>query len=131
MAVKISTYAKNNDLCYRTVYNYFKKGLLRGITLPSGTILIEDDLSVEDKIVVYYEKSSEKITDFCNTKGWNIDKIIKGNSLDNKKLFFLELLKDISITKIITEDLDIFSFFNLKIIKQLLETQKRELIIIN
>lgn len=38
--IKISTYAKENDLCYKTVYNHFIKGILKGERLLTGTILI-------------------------------------------------------------------------------------------
>lgn len=41
--LKISQYAKVAGLCYRTIYNHFKQGKLKGIQLESGTILIYED----------------------------------------------------------------------------------------
>jgi len=42
--VKLSEYAKKLGVHYRTVWNYFKKGLIPGaFKLPSGTIIVPDD----------------------------------------------------------------------------------------
>lgn len=38
--IKISEYAKENSVTYRTVWNWVKKGLVKYEQLPSGTILI-------------------------------------------------------------------------------------------
>lgn len=44
MSIKLSEWAKQNGVHYRTAYNWFKKGKFPGkaIQLPSGTILVED-----------------------------------------------------------------------------------------
>lgn len=46
--IKLSTYAKRNDICYRTAYNHYKKGLIKGIQLKTGTILIYDEDNVKE-----------------------------------------------------------------------------------
>ena len=43
MRVKISQFAKENGLSYRTIWNYVKAGLLPFITTPTGTILIDKE----------------------------------------------------------------------------------------
>lgn len=145
MPVKISTYAKKNGLCYRTVYNYFKKGLIKGTVLPTGTILIEENENPQnEKIVIYCRESTsenksslenqiKRCIDFCNAKGWVVSKIVKeiGSGLNDQRPKFLDLLKDKSVTKIVVEHSDRFARFGLKPIKDLLELQKRELFIIN
>lgn len=41
---KLSWYAKENGLTYRTAYNHFKKGLIEGAyQLPTGTVVIPDE----------------------------------------------------------------------------------------
>lgn len=145
MAIKISTYAKNHGLCYRTVYNHFKQGLLKGIVLPTGTILIEENSApVDEKVVVYCRESTsenkaslenqvKRCLDFCNAKGWRVYKVVKeiGSGLNDKRQKFLDILTDFSITKIVVEHSDRFARFGLEPIKKLLELQKRELFIIN
>lgn len=49
MRKKISTYAKENDLCYKTVWRMVKRGELPYVKLPSGTILIEVEDEVNEK----------------------------------------------------------------------------------
>lgn len=38
--IKLSQYAKENAVTYRTVWNWVKKGIVKFEQLPSGTILI-------------------------------------------------------------------------------------------
>lgn len=144
MPVKISTYARKNGLCYRTVYNHFKQGLLKGVILPTGTILIDDEVFIDKKTVIYcrestsenkssLENQSKRCIDFCNAKGWKVSGVIKeiGSGLNDNRPKFLDLLKDSSIGRIVVEHSDRFARFGLKPIKELLSLQKRELFIIN
>jgi predicted site-specific integrase-resolvase len=145
--IKLSTYAKRNNLCYRTAYNYFHSGTLKGEQLESGTILVYDDQkdkSKIEKVAIYCRESTsenssslnnqiQRVSDFCTAKGWIIHKIIKeiGSGLNDKRPKFLSLLEDTSITKIVVEHNDRFCRFGIEPIKILLKSQGRELIIIN
>jgi predicted site-specific integrase-resolvase len=40
--MKLSVYAKQMGVTYRTAWNWYKKGILKGIQMPSGTIIIEN-----------------------------------------------------------------------------------------
>lgn len=144
MSVKISEYAKRNGLCYRTVYNHFKSGILKGKILPTGTILIDEEHAVLEKTVIYCRESTsenkssldnqvKRSIDFCNAKGWVISKVVKeiGSGLNDNRPKFLEILEDSSITRIVVEHSDRFARFGLKPIKSLLKQQNRELFIIN
>lgn len=144
MPVKISTYAKKNGLCYRTVYNHFKQGLLKGVVLSTGTILIDEESQSEGRTVIYCRESTsenksslenqiKRCLDFCGAKGWQVSKVIKeiGSGLNDQRPKFLELLKDESVKRIVVEHSDRFARFGLKPIKELLAIQKRELFIIN
>lgn len=42
--IKLSEYAKNNSICYKTAHRYWKNGFLMGKQLKTGTILIEVDI---------------------------------------------------------------------------------------
>lgn len=145
--IKLSTYAKKNNLCYRTAYNYFHAGTLKGEQLDSGTILVYDDQKdniKNEKIAIYCRESTsenvnslnnqiKRVSDFCAAKGWIVNKIIKeiGSGLNDKRPKFISLLEDTSITKIVVEHNDRFCRFGLEPIKILLKSQERELIVIN
>ena len=36
--MKLSEYAKQNNITYRTAFTHWKKGLIKGKQLPTGTI---------------------------------------------------------------------------------------------
>jgi hypothetical protein len=40
--MKLSEYAKQNNIGYQTAWLHYKKGLIKGKQLQSGTIVIED-----------------------------------------------------------------------------------------
>lgn len=145
--IKLSTYAKKNNICYRTAYNHFKKGLVKGVQLDTGTILVYDEQEVNsknEKIVIYCRESSsenkpslknqvERTVSYCNAKGWAVSKVVEeiGSGINDKRPKFLDLLEDQSVTKIVVEHSDRFCRFGLEPIKTLLKNQNRELIIIN
>jgi len=47
--MKLSDYAKKIGVSYRTAYNHWKKGLLKGHQLATGAIIVE--LDVEKSIL--------------------------------------------------------------------------------
>lgn len=40
--MKLSTYAKEVGINYKTAWRYYRQGLLKGYQLPTGTIIIEE-----------------------------------------------------------------------------------------
>ena len=147
MKIKLSKWAKNNGLTYRTAYQYFIDGRLDAIQLDTGTILVsEEDVKkkVEEKTVIYCRESSsenkpalenqlKRCSDFCAAKGWVISKTIKeiGSGLNDKRPKFLEIIEDKTITRIVVEHKDRFGRFGLEPIRRLLALNGKELFIIN
>jgi len=148
--IKLSTYAKNNCILYRTAYTHWAQGLIQGKQLSTGTILIEDNEEIEfknkkEKLVAVYsrvsssenknnlEKQSDRLISYANAKGYKVSNVIKeiGSGLNDERKKLYNLLDDDSIKTIIVEHKDRFSRFGLNYIKLLLEKQGRELIIIN
>lgn len=145
--IKLSEYAKNNSITYKTAYNYWIKGLLEGKQLPTGTILIKvteinnsDDLCVatyarvsssENKINL--DKQSERLRNYANAKGYKIHKEIKeiGSGLNDERKGLLSLMLDEKIKIIIVEHKDRFSRFGNNLIFNLLKLQNRKVEIIN
>jgi len=145
--MKISKYAKLVGLDRRTIYNHYRSGQLKGIQLPSGTILIDSPEKIKDKVeknVIYSREStsenrpslknqSERLTQFCVAKGWKVDLVVEevGSGLNDKRKKWLKIIEDESITRIIVEHKDRFCRFGLEPIRRLLESQGRELYIVN
>lgn len=57
--MKLSIYAKKMGISYRTAWNWFKSGKLKGVQMPSGTIITEDE---NNKDIIKELKESNKKT---------------------------------------------------------------------
>ena len=146
--MKLSTWAANQGISYKTAWNMYKNGLLNDISkkLPTGTIIItEKSLSnVEPKIVTYarvsssenknnLESQSKRLQDFCSAKGYSIYKNIKeiGSGLNDKRIMLDAILKDKSINIIVIEHKDRLARFGVSYIETLLLLDNRKIEYIN
>jgi predicted site-specific integrase-resolvase len=106
--MKLSQYAKQNDICYRTAWNRYKAGKINGAYQDeNGTIhvLVKDNRP--EYTVVYARVSSsenksnlksqsKRVQEFCSANGWVINEVIEecGSGLnDTRKKFISILLK--------------------------------------
>jgi predicted site-specific integrase-resolvase len=146
--MKLSRWAKQNNITYRTAWNMYKNGLLKDIAyeLPSGAIFVREEKNIqkEEKIITYarvsssenkdnLEKQSQRLQDYCFAKGYKIYKNVKeiGSGLNDNRKQLESILKDSSITKIVVEHKDRFSRFGNNYIEILLKLQGREIEYIN
>lgn len=149
--MKLSKYAKNHGLTYRTAYNHFKAGLIENAyQLPSGTVIIKDvaenvnSLPKELKVATYarvstsenksnMETQSDRIVSFANAKGYKISKIVKeiASGLNDKRPKLIDLLNDKSIDIIIVEHTDRLTRFGFNYIQTLMELDGRKIEVIN
>jgi len=144
---KLSEYAKEHNIHYRTAFNHFHKGLIEGAyQLPTGTIVIPDSYKAEkeERVVIYTRVSSsenkknldsqaERLVNFCNAKGWIVSEVVKeiGSGLNDNRKKLSKVLKDSSVTKIVVEHKDRFSRFGMSYIQQLLNDRGTEIVIVN
>jgi len=144
--IKLSEYAKNNCITYRTAYRHWEEGKLKGKKTPTGSILIvNDDIIESDPLVITYarvsssenksnlESQSERLRNYANAKGYKIYKEIKevGSGLNDNRKKLESILKDESIKIIVVEHKDRLARFGLNYINTLLELQGRRIEIIN
>lgn len=145
--IKLSTYAKNNCITYRTAYRHWEEGKIKGKKTHTGSILIEDcDVEVEyEPLVATYarvsssenksnlESQSERLRNFASAKGYKIHKEVKevGSGLNDERKKLEDLIKDDNIKIIIVEHKDRFSRFGLNLINILMEQRGRKIEIIN
>lgn len=144
--MKLSKWAKIQGISYQTAWNMFNAGkLANAYQLPTGTIIIDDNKQVQEfKTVIYarvsssenknnLESQAQRLIDYCNAKGWGVDKIVKeiGSGLNDNRKQLANILNDLSLNRIVVEHKDRFSRFGLNYIELLLKMQNRELIIVN
>ncbi len=142
---KLSEYAKDHGITYKTAYLHFKKSLIQGAyQLPTGTIVIPDDYQKPDickTVAVYARVSSsqnknnldnqaDRVSQFCNANGWIVKKIIKecASGLNDKRPKLIKLLSDKSIGRIAVEHSDRLTRFGFNYIQTLYHG---EIVVIN
>jgi putative resolvase len=147
--MKLSKWAKNNSVCYQTALNHWKRGLIKGKQLQTGTIVVfeEDNEVVENKelqVATYARVSSsenkdnletqqKRLIDYANAKGYkttlNIKEIASGLNDNRKKLN--DLLSNKNIDIILVEHKDRLTRFGFNYIELLLKNQGRKIEVIN
>ena len=147
MKKKISTYAKEHNVSYRTVWNMVKSNKLQYEKLPTGTILIldsENKSNSDIRVALYARVSSsenkvnldkqlERLENFAIAKGWKIVHSVKevGSGLNDKRIQLEKLLSKRDYDIILVEHKDRFSRFGVNYIENLLNQTNRKLYIIN
>lgn len=147
--MKLSQYAKKHNICYRTAFNHYHKGLIpNAYQLPSGTIIVPEDIEKvikKELVVATYarvsttenksnlETQSDRIVSYANAKGYKVKYIIKeiASGLNDNRPKLIDLLKDESVDIIIIEHKDRLTRFGFNYIETLLNTQNRKIEVIN
>jgi predicted site-specific integrase-resolvase len=133
--MKLSEYAKEQGICYKTAYRWFKKGLIpNSKQISTGTILINKEIkNPEDKIFIYCRVSNHsrkdemefqvnRCTEYSNAKGYSIEKVFKevaSGMNDNRKELWKMLNSNPTI--IIVENKDRLTRFGFNYLERLLE----------
>lgn len=145
---KLRDYADEHGVTYTTAYNHYKRGLIKGAyQLPTGTIVIPDDYSVENKteyIITYarvsssenkdnLERQSQRLIDFCNANGWKTHENIKeiGSGINENRTKLNKILSEAKATKIIVEHKDRLTRFGFTYIEQWAQQTQCEIIVLN
>lgn len=145
MKLKLSVWAKNHGVCYRTAWNYYRDGKIKTERLPSGMVVVIGEKKLKEEITVIYarvsssenkknlDEQAKRLEQFCVAKGWVIGKTIKeiGSGLNDNRKKLEKILSDKTITRIVVEHKDRLARFGLNYIKQLLEIDGREIVIVN
>ncbi len=117
--MKLNDYAKKQGISYRTAWQWFKDGKLKGIQMDTGTIIIDesDDQSKPIKVAVYARVSShemrenldrqaQRLSEYCIAKGWQVSLVVKeiASGVNDNRPKLIDILKDDSITVIVVEN---------------------------
>jgi putative resolvase len=89
--MKLSDYAKQVGVSYRTAWTWYKEGSIPGERLPSGTIIVtlNESNTNPNKVVAIYcrvsergskdnlNRQAERLTEYATAKGDKIHKVVK------------------------------------------------------
>lgn len=139
--MKLSQYAKELGICYRTAWNQFNNNLIPGAyKLPTGTIIIPDNIIENNNqkygVILYARTSSsqnKKLLDeqakrlelYAISKGYKIKQIIKefGSGLNDSRKQLTKILKENQYDKIIVEHKDRLTRFGFNLINLLTDNR--------
>jgi putative resolvase len=146
--MKLSQYAKQIGVTYRTAFRWWQNGDIRGYQLPSGTIVVtegeEPKVKPDGQVALYARVSShehlanldrqvERLEDYCAAKGYQVSKVVKeiGSGVNDNRAKFLALLEDQRITTIVVEHKDRATRFGFRYLDTLLKGQGRVIEVVN
>lgn len=146
MIMKLSTYAKELGISYRTAWKWFKEGKIKNAyKTESGTIIVpERAMDKPDYIITYarvsssenkknLETQSERLQEFCMANGWIIKENVKevGSGINDKRKKLEKILNNDEITKIVVEHKDRLTRFGFNYLEILLDKRGCKIIVIN
>ncbi|MCW5966918.1 MAG: recombinase family protein [Blastocatellales bacterium] len=111
--MKLSHYAKQLGVTYRTAWNWYIAGKLSGYQTPTGTIIVTEMNAVSaqtpnrsTKTVVYarvsaagnksnLESQTRRLLDYCAAKGYQVEQVVReiGSGVNDRRPGLLKLLR--------------------------------------
>jgi len=145
--MKLTNYAKQHGISYKTAWRWFKDGKLPGFQMDTGTIIVNGPALatvVKAKVAIYARVSStenkgnldsqaQRLTDYCAAKGYQVALTVKeiASGVNDTRPKLLKLLTDPSVTLIVVEHKDRLTRFGFNYITELLRMQGRQIEVIN
>lgn len=148
--MKLSKYAEKIGVKRATATKWFHKDLIKGAyQLPTGTIIVPDEIfnkkeNETGKTVIYARVSSperrktdleyqaKRMSDFCISNGWKIDRVIKevGSGLNDSRPKLMELFEGKrNIQRIVVEHKDRLTRFGFNYLLALAKARGIEIIV--
>ena len=148
--MKLSVYAHQLGISYRTAWRWFKAGKITGFQADTGTIIVTEPTvvtattAVHQKIAIYtrvsaaenqddLEGQAKRLLDYCAAKGYQVSAVVKeiGSGVNDTRPKLLKLLTNPSIGLIVVEHKDRLTRFGFNYLEQLLAMQGRQIEVIN
>lgn len=147
--IKLTTFAKLNDVTPRTIWNWIYKGIVKYERTSTNRvfIIIDDDNYIKIKqpnVAIYarvssaenknnLEKQKDRLISYANAKGYKISKIVSeiGSGLNDQRPKLEKLLMDKTIDIIVVEHKDRLARFGTNYIEKLLSLDNRKIEVIN
>ena len=141
--MKLSQYAKQQGISYKTAWRWYKAGQLDAYQTPTGMVVVRDPKEVRPvtgRIALYARVSSigqkedldrqvQRLKDYGAAKGYQVSKEVTeiASGLNYQRPKLEKLLADTSIGTIVVENRDRLSRFGSHYIETLLQAQGRHL----
>lgn len=144
--MKLSQYAKQQGISYRTALRWFRDGTIQGYQAPSGTIIVteREPMQAVQKVAIYarvssaehranLERQAERLTQYCTARGYQVAQVVKeiASGVNDSRPKLLSLLKDTSITRVVVEHRDRLTRFGFHYIDALFTVQGRTIEVVN
>lgn len=138
MSMKLSAYAKQMGVTYKTAWQWWKAGQLDAYQLPTGTIIVREAQTVASGVALYARVSSadqkndavrqmERLRDYAAARGYpvltEVTEIASGLNDERPKL--TKLLTDRRVGVLVVEHRDRLTRFGYGYITTLLAQQGR------
>ncbi len=143
--MKLSTWAREQGLTYRTAYRLFHAGKLPvpAEQLATGTILVHPPKPAGPSYVAIYARVSghdqkadldrqvSRLVEFATSRGLLVAEVIKetGSGLNGHRAGLLQLLKDPATSLILVEHRDRLTRFGFEYIEAALAAQGRKILV--
>jgi predicted site-specific integrase-resolvase len=144
--MKLSQYAKQQGISYRTALRWFRDGTIQGYQAPSGTIIVtkQEKPQAVQKVAIYarvsssehrenLERQAERLNHYCTIRGYQVAIVVKeiASGVNDSRPKLLSLLKDTSITRVVVEHRDRLTRFGFHYIDALFSVQDRVIEVVN
>ena len=146
--MKLSQYAKQQGISYRTAFRWWQAGLIKGYQAPTRTIIVAEEPPKEahtiSRVAIYARVSSrehranlerqvERVEDYCASRGYQVAQVVKeiASGADDARPKLLALLQDPTITRIVVEHKDRLTLFGFRYLETLLELAERHIEVVN
>ncbi len=146
--MKLSDYARQIGVTYKTAYRMFKRGELDAYQLPTGTIIVNEPVTANPvaghgvalyaRVASHDQKADtarqlQRLRDYAAARGYRVTRevIEIASGLNDNRPRFSQLLSDSSIGVILVEHKDRATRFGYNYIALLLESQGRRIEVIN
>jgi putative resolvase len=146
--MKLSQYAKQQGISYRTALRWFRAGAIKGYQAPTGTIVVTEGepspATRPEKVAIYarvssaedkenLERQAARLTGYCAARGYQVAQVVKeiASGANDNRPKLLTLLKDTATTRIVVEHRDRLTRFGFHYLQTLLEAQGRQVEVVN
>jgi predicted site-specific integrase-resolvase len=133
--MRLSQYAKQMGVSYKTAFRWWKAGKLDAYQLDTGTIIVREPVPTKTptNVALYARVSSadqkedlerqvQRLKDYAASRGYQVTKVVSelASGLNDHRPKFNKLLTDPSIGVIVVEHRDRATRFGLNYIEQLM-----------
>jgi len=145
--MKLSEYAKKNDITYRTAWNHWKSGRLEGTQLSTGTIVvygIDHNRHVKNTACIYARVSSSenkknldsqstRLYNYAVARGYKIQHIIKeiGSGINDNRQKLNKIFTQYDYDTLIIEHKDRLTRFGFNYLEILFKECGKKIEVVN